>query len=729
MFQDRRMTKADLLRAAMVPVLVLTAIGLAPPVAAQGVATLEEVIVTAERRERNLQQVPISITALTGDDLDASVVENTIDLQYRTPGFVFKTNSIWGQPYIRGVGSDLITAGADPAVATFVDGVYQSRAYSALQDFFDVDRVEVVKGPQGTLYGRNATAGAINIISNEPQPEFGARGDILFGNYSKFRLRGLVNIPLVEDRVYFRASAMSSNRDGFTHNSFLGTDIDDEDYWAVRGQVKILASENVEIMLSGDFAKERSSRAAAPHPDPVNGINLAFAFGGTSPADPREITHDFLNFQNVDAWGLSAKIVWDAGPVTVTSITAYRDTEMALGLDLDSTEIALVINEPFGTSETFTQELQISSTGESRLEWLMGAFYLSEDAFQQLNVGFPLFAALNQPTGDIDTEAYALFGQATYSLDEKWSLTAGLRYSHESKDEVLVQIFSDDFGLITGIPGGFRVELEDSQTWDAWTPRFVVNYQATDDVMVYLSATRGFKAGGYNTDGPQDPFNPEFIWSYEAGFKSMLAGGRARFNAAAFYYDYTDIQLLTIPDGAPPGTFPSVINVPKARVMGLEAELFMRLTENFEFSTAALLSDAEFREFIAIDPNNPQLGEVDRQGAQMPQAPDFSITVAAEYDWAAWDAGRLTLRGEFRYQSMIFFNTFQDPVVSQDGYSLFNARLAFESANGRWSASVFVKNLTDKLYTQTKIRQDPIVGNLRFWGAPRTFGVQLGMRY
>jgi iron complex outermembrane receptor protein len=246
--------------------------------------------------------------------------------------------------------------------------------------------------------------------------------------------------------------------------------------------------------------------------------------------------------------------------------------------------------------------------------------------------------------------------------------------------------------------------------------------------MAYLSIGNGYKAGGFNSNTLQSSFDEEDLWAYEIGLKSSYLDGRMRLNLAGFFYDYDDIQLLTLPPGAVVGTFPVVINAAEASYRGLEIDFQARPTANATINLSVAWLDAEFDRFVALDPNNPQNGEVDRAGARLQQAPEFSATARAQYTWNLHGIGDLSLSGEYAYQSKIFFNTFQDDVVSQSGYSLVNARLQLESMNKRWFVALWGKNLTDTLYAHTKIRQDPLVGNLRFWGEPRTYGLQFGIR-
>jgi iron complex outermembrane receptor protein len=688
---------------------------------------LEEVIVTAERREVDIQKTPLSIVALSGDDLDSSTIQSTIDLQYRTTGFVFKTNTVLGQPYIRGVGSDIISAAADASVATFVDDVYQTRATASIVEFYDLDRVELIKGPQSTLFGRNVTGGAVRLFSKRPQPEFEASGDLLYGNYDRLRLRGMVNVPLAGDKAIVRLSGIKAQRDGYTDNVLTGRDLDNEDFWSARAQLLLAPSEDLELLVMADYTDEDSTRTLGNYPSTDCCVNLGILFGGIVPDDPREVTHDVDDFAKAEARGVSGKITWDAGPVTVTSITAYRKTEFEEALDLDATNVPAVSNSPEEESKTFTQDIQLASNGDDRFQWVAGVFYLDEAAFQQLDIQLPIFSAYSRPAGDIDTEAYAVYGQGSYDLTDRWRMTLGLRYSHEERSQDFTQTISDPLGAVTGVPGTVELASSDADEWDSWTPKLGVEWFGSDDLMVYGSIAKGFKAGGLNSNALQPAFDPESLWAYEVGFKSTVWDGRARFNMSAFWYDYSDIQLLTLAPDAPVGAFPIVVNAAEATIKGIEADVTAQLTRGFSVDAAVTLLNAEYDEFTSIDPNRPA-DDPDREGDPLQQAPETSTNLGLQYDWDFARGARLTARAEWRYVSEVFFNAFSDPVVRQGGYSLYNARIGYEAPDNRWYVAIFGRNLGDKLYAQTKVRQDPLVGNLNVWGAPRTYGIEIGAR-
>ena len=709
---------------------LLLCAGLAASASAATETILEEVIVTAERRAASLQDVPIAITAFSAEQLDQSGLQTTVDLQYRTPGLVFTTNAALGQPYIRGIGTDIINVGTDPSVAVHVDGVYQTRATASIQDMFDIDRVEVVRGPQGTLYGRNATGGAINVLTREPSRELQAAIDLLYGNYDKTRARGMINLPIVDDRILLRASAFVSRRDGYTHDVLRDLRVDDEDIWAARGKLRLNLTDALNLTLSADHSKERSTRNLAPKVNPNLPSPARDLFGAVISQDPRIVQYDHELHTNIDHTALGAALEWDLGGAIFKSISGYTDSRNDIELDIDATEVDFTWDIENEEDSAFSQELQLVSNGEGRLEWVLGAFYLHEKAGQHLQIFIsPLAANIDYPVEN-RVDAWALFGQGSFDLTQRLRLTAGLRYSHEKKDADFLNVVTDPFGLLTGVPGGgvFRTAFAPGKDWQAWTPKFGIDYSVSDDVLLYASVTRGFKSGGFNLLGGGEQFEPEYIWSFEGGFKSTLLDQRLRLNMTAFYYDYSDLQVNRF-NPATGGATTTVTNAAAAKVKGIEAEVQALLMRGLELDLGVAALDATYEDFLSANPDAPDpFLERDLSGNTLPRSPGLTVSAGLQYAWPVSDRGTLTLRGEARYQSHIWFDQFNSSDVEEGAYTLLNAFATFASADEHWRVQLYGRNLSDKLYRQSVIRATSLIGTLDFWGAPRTYGIELGYR-
>ena len=691
--------------------------------AAQGeetALTLPTVLVTPEWESIDLQHTPKTIDHHGGRALDVAGVHDTIDLQYRTPGFVFKTNSVLGQPYLRGVGSDFISAGAESSVATFVDGVYMPRAYDTIVDLYDVERVEVIKGPQGVHLGRNVVGGAVSIHTRDPEPYPSVYADVLLGNYDNRRVRGAVNVPLGSPALVLRLAGTTATRDGYMDNVFLGTKVNDEDYYALRGKLLYEPTPNLSLLFAAEYHNEDSTRALGSQPDPTVGRNGGIEMDGVVPDDPWQITENVPASIDLESERYSLRLDWQRGDVRLLSTTAWLRTETMLALDLDGTDADYSANYPSGRSETLTQEIRLSSPQERRGAWVAGLFLLDERAFQALDSRLPQTETRNVPAGDVDTLSYAAFAQYAWRIDAAWRVRAGLRYSRDERELDLVRTVTIGSDVTV-------TEQHERRHWQAWTPELGIEYAPRPGRFYYATVSRGYKAGGFNTSTIQAPFDPEFLWAYEAGVKASWPARALRANAAAFYYDYSDMQLNTPPGDAPPGTFPRVINAAESTLYGLDLELLWQARSDLELSLRAMLLDARFDDFVSFDPNNPDV-DPDRADGRLPQAPELSYNLGAWYSHPLAQ-GTLRFGAEYRYQSPIYFNIYQDPALRQGGYGLVNATVTFESRDERWYAELYGRNLTDELYQQTILRNDPLTGTKRFWGAPRIFGLRVGYRW
>jgi len=664
--------------------------------------TDDELIVTAERRAANVQRVPITISTFNSEALEAQGIDNTADLQLRTPGFLMSSNVVFGQPYLRGIGNSTLTIGSDSSVALHVDGVYMTRPAAAFQELFDVERVEVLKGPQGTLYGRNATGGVINIITAAPSDEFTARGELTLGNYNRVTAGGTISGPL-GDSVSGRLTVMTSERDGYVDNLFDGSQLESENYDAVRAVLRFEPTENLTITLAGDSLSERSTRGHGLRSE----ITGAGSAGYTVPPEPHDVRKNYPARTEVDMAGLSARVEWDLGNVRLTSLTAQRHSDFDLALDLDLSNNAHSYVDPeTEKSDTFTQEVSIASDGGGRVDWIAGLFYLNEDAETLFNIFLP--GVNTRPNGFNETSAWAVFGQASIWATDTLRLTLGGRYSDETKEG----------RVITNFPAPTQTNVGEA-SWDAFTPRVSIDYFPSEDTMFYLSATRGFKSGGFNATARGLPrFNPEYVWSYEAGVKTTMADGRLRTNFSVFHYDYEDLQVRALVSG--------VTNAAAASVDGAEFELLYRPTDQTTFNLGVAYIDATFENFPTT---NPDVGPapINLSGNRLPRAPEFQIVAGVQHEFDL-GPGALTLRGDWQYQSETFFDEFNDPTRSQDGFSTLAARAAYSPHEANWSLALWGRNLTDEDYRTNALRAAGTYGTALHYGPPMMYGVTLSVR-
>ncbi|MFQ5609629.1 MAG: TonB-dependent receptor domain-containing protein, partial [Woeseiaceae bacterium] len=576
------------------------------PQAAGSGSLLEELVVTAQKREESLQRTPISMAAFTSDQLEKASIVDLYDVAIQTPGMILN-KEIVGKIYIRGIGAENLTIGGDPGVAVHADGAYIARTSAANFDLYDIERVEVLRGPQGTLYGRNATGGTINIISKAPTPELEGSVLVEYGDFDQIRVGGVLSGPLAGERVLARAAVVKSDRDGFTPNILTGEDLDDEDLLMGRLRLRFLPTDAVTIDLIADFSQDDGSPAPFKQlefSDLCEGPN-----GANDPPGLRPVSQESPVMEKQDQFGITAAIDWKLEGLTFTSVTSYRDTEFEAIFDGDAVDITFQNFEDFDDTQQFSQEFRLASDSDERWSWILGAYYFNDDGDTRIFIPIPGFGFDILHLASISTDAFAVFGQATYNASERLALTVGLRYNSEDKEATQ---FSD-FGFMPPLNQNLN---EDS---DELTPKFGIEYYASDNVMLYASATRGFKSGGFTFNGFQSNFEPEFVWAYETGIKSRLAGGAVILNGSVFYYDYTDLQVSKLENNA--GV---ITNAADATIFGGEIELLAQPVDNWRVNAGLSLLNAEFDEFLTEDPSNPQLGTIDLNGNNLPRSPDFS---------------------------------------------------------------------------------------------------------
>lgn len=661
---------------------------------------LDEIIVTAEKREESLQKVPVSITAMTGEALAATGISNVEDLQFFVPG-VSITNDSMAIINIRGIGTSAFGVATDPSTTVHYDGVYIARPTTSYQDLFDVERIEVLRGPQGVLFGRNSAGGTLNIISKMPTADLSGTLGLTLGNYGKRTLSGTIAGPL-SDRAGLRVTLLGNERDGIYRDAVTRRRYQNEGNLAGRLTLALDPADNLEIVLRADASRDRETGYPSIRGSYPPGFAAA---GATIPTRRNEIALDTVPRYDVDAWGVSSTVSFDAGPVKLKSISALRKSKVAQVLDVDATDLFLRNIEFFERSRSITQELQLMNIGDGKLRWILGAFYLNEKGSDEIRILEP-GRRLAIPESNT-TNAFAVFGQASYELVDRLKVTAGLRYSYEKKD-FAYRVLSNSAQVDSAQP---------SASWTAWTPKFGVDYELSDDIMAYASATRGFKSGGFQL-GDGKPFLPEYLWSYEIGLKSTLLDRRLRANLSAFYYDYTNLQVVQYINGVA-----STTNAGQATIKGFEAEIMARPTERFTLTSTLAWLDARYD--VYFDQGNSL------KGNRLPNAPKWNITLGGEYKLPIGTRGDLVLRTDLAWRDKVFFKPNNDARYAGDSSMLINGRIAWQPANEHWELAAYGRNLTNERYASYKaVGTDPTgVSNpdlpLTVYGEPRQYGVQL----
>ncbi len=705
-----------------------TALAILPQAAEAQSIRLEEIVVTARRMEENLQRTPVAVTAVVSEMLDNMSITNISQLDHIAPNLQYSPgysgSSSAANFFIRGIGQGDFVATADPGVSLYLDGVYISRTVGAALDAADVERVEILKGPQGTLFGKNTIGGAISVVTKRPGKEPGGYVEGTLGNYNRMDGRFAANVP-ISDTLFGKISGVTRNNDGFARRVLDGVRLGDDN--DVGGRVQLLWAPNdaFDILLTADGTRRRAHIAAHSNttlvPSPtgdyftlLTGLDV-MDFPGSS--DPRKInTTSVRPTDRLDVSGFSAEINYDFGWASLKSITAYRKLKNETAADFDGTLALYNDQEVHLKQDQFTQEFQLSGRTDN-LKWIIGAYYLKEDVDQIIdNYYFAYYEELpygtaRRTTLALETENVALFGQASYNVTDRLSLTAGLRWTDEKKEASITAPFQ--------IPG--------EASWDNVSPRFGIEFQATDDMLLYASATRGFKSGSFNgrpdTAGQFNAYDPEKVWSYELGLKSQWFDNRLRLNIAGFVTRYTGIQILTGAFDNEGNFYFPVDNAGNAELKGFELEFQARPMEMLRLYGSLGYTDEKWTYISPIAFVTPE--------TRLPSLSHWNANIGAEVDLPLAGFGSLIVGGDYSYRSGYYQTTINSPLEYEDGYSLVNAYVIIEPESQKWQLKFWGKNLTDAEYVAWA--QDlVIIGDSHattWFGRPREYGVTLRVNF
>jgi iron complex outermembrane recepter protein len=668
----------------------------------------------------DIQSTPIAITVLPARTIEQLGVERVEGLAGLVPT-VTVSQSPAGTPLvtIRGIGSNSAVAGADPSSTIHLDGVYIARSAMSSMDLLDVERIEVLRGPQGTLYGRNSVGGTINIVTRPPTNALETSVRLTAGNYDKLRAEGAVRGPLVKNKVMGGFAFLRGTRDGFVRDlDHPDHSLGSEDTWAGRGQLRVVLGMHGELLLSGDYG--RFDGVPLPYAKPI-AAKPGFIFDSPDSLWAVRTSH-LASGKNIQQ-GASAKLaVRLKGTTTVTSLTAYRKSDTHFFFDPDATELLVATTDAPGVQRQVSQELTLAQR-TPRLTWIAGVFWFDDNDDAQIEITQYGPRIQIRPFSTVDARAWALFSQATCSLSSRVSLTGGVRYSDEQKDIHNVGgVYRLDTAVLAN-PASFY-DFVDRAIYDAWTPKASVQFQASRETFVYFSAARGFKSGGLNVTAttPGGAFRPEFAWSYEGGLKRTMADGRVYVNTAVFYNDHKDLQVQTF---LRPGVV-HISNAASATITGLELEATAAVRRSLHLAGQVSWLDATYDRYLATGP-----GDVtgDAAGHRLSNAPEWSGSVSAVYELTTGRAGTASLRGDVSWQGRVFFTPFNTPIETQPSYGLVHLRAGFEPRSHRWEVAVYARNLGNEAYITGAMA--PNVGfpaSVGHPAEPRQWGTQFTVR-
>ncbi len=730
---------------------------------------LDDIIVTARRRAEAAQSVPIAVTIFNADAITERSARTIGDLADFTPNLTRTAGPTGGNDaffFLRGIGQVDSNPANDPGVGVYIDGVYLARLQGASLETPDIARVEVLRGPQGTLFGRNTIGGALNITSKDPGDRLSFEGRITGGRRDRIDGYAAVDLPVGDD-FGVRFSLSSRNQDGFGKNVYTGDTFGDVEN--LGGRIKaVYASGTSKITFAADYLRARGGSAhtiltgfdpaggaVIPGASPL-GVPFPFDLGADRSTDIDKNYQSIEPRSDLDNWGASLTGDWTLKDVDVQLILAYRRTDQFVNNDFDGTGYRFYDNFFDTQSDQFSAELHLSGQSfDDRLTWLVGAYAFHEKIDHNnaiclgTNLGAPFNAVRNQGGCIRNNQQFqlsvanaAVFGQASFKLTPELSLTAGGRYTFERKRQSFDFFLDNSAGVFNffGIPPlAFIPTLSPSNpflgvpttygaSFDRFTPKAGIEYQATDDVLLYGSWSRGFKSGGFN--GRPSPnasggfnriesFGPETLEAFEIGLKSEFFERRVRLNLAAFTSNYKGIQLLVLDPGS--GFFNNQ-NAGRARINGFEAELTARPIPALTFYGNLGYTDAKYK---SVNPLALGIGIDD----ELPATPKWNWSAGGSYTFDIAGGG-LELRADYTHRSSVYYGAENNPLEFQGGYGLLNLRVEWTDASDRFSLAAFGTNVTDKRYRSSAQDVRSALGvAFATVGAPAEWGVEAGFRF
>jgi len=747
---------------------------------------IEEITVTAQKREESLQDIPIAVTAIAGGELEELDVQSLQDVGNRTPGMVFAAFSV-GQPEIaiRGIGTKEDGASASDSTVVSIDGVYIAARTAQVFDIFDLERVEILRGPQGTLYGKNAIAGSINFVTTTPTEETRIKLRQTVGNYDRFDTGGLISGQIAEN-LYGKFSFSRRKHDGYLRNVLeswtdpvTGMEMDNPEFGERQGEVNTFAwraalrwlpSERLELILGADGADDTigtSNREPVGSAGPLHDCGCASdpvavneALGGAG--DPWSTLNNTEGYTERDVYGISLTANYELDFATFTSITAFRESDFDWLEDSEGLPPSSVFGDLTGSSgnpgialtapaesgfafdvddaavekaEQWVQEFRLTSPGDTDLRWVAGVFYSNEEIDRTESFFFPSLGGPGLEASDMasiqgnKTNSFAGYGQATYDLTTDLSATVGARYSYEKKKMNAAAEVSSGLGLLLQDFGPVSAQ----KSWNNVSWRAALDWRATENILAYAGVSTGFKSGGFTgsastAERATTPFDPEKATNFEVGIKSDLFQRRARVNLTAFYTDYKNLQVTRFfqPVGSGFGEFITE-NAGKAEIYGFEAEFQVRPMEGLDLGGSYAYLSAKYKEFTGTPSITDPTATF--EGNRLRQAPKNMLNLYSRYEWSLGNVGNMYARVDFRYQSLSYYDPDENPIATIPSYEIWDARLAYTSPDDRWELAAWIKNIGSEKYRTHVFTQRG--GRIAFatFGDPETYGLTLTFNY
>lgn len=780
--ENGRFKRLVLCQAVLAAAVIQAPVGLA----AESTMALEEVTVTARRRTESLQDTPISVTAFSAEGLESRGIYNISQISYFTPNLTFQNNPSFGGAsnaaaiYIRGVGQKEFVPTTDPGVGLYVDGVYVARSVGAIMNLVDVEQVEVLRGPQGTLFGRNTIGGAVSITTKKPSDQLSGDVSVKLGSDDRLDVKGAINLPFTDS--FFGSLAIGSfQQDGYVERP-NGSDLGDDDTLTGRLALRWLATEDLEINFSAEATRDRENGSPMvleginlgnpidPNTPPfavIHNIGANLAAGG--PPQPCANPGNTINldvpgcydyryagrddetfgtnesYSESDLWAASLHIDWLLSDrLSFKSITAVRDLDSEFARDGDQSPMVITHYHDTLDQEQFSQEFQLLGNAfNGDLQWIAGLYYFDESGDNENTLDFT--PSYFRSGGEYDNTSAAVFLQGSYDFSERWSMTLGVRYTDEEKKFLPDQIIYENKFAGTGtdldapfLQAGTRVLPYVTKTldYDETTPLANLTYRANDDLMLYGTYSEGFKSGGFSQRvfppivagytapaGTPDEdliptYDPEYATSYELGFKYNGLDNRLRLNGAVFYTEYDDLQIQVFTSVAP-----VTKNAASAELQGFELELQAVPVDNLYLEASVGYIDASYDD---LDEEETLVSK----SSDLERIPEWTASAALSYEFGLGDKGVLTPRLDWIYSDSYFNDTFNTPEIAQeDDYHVWNFNLTWDDAGDNWQLMAGVINLADEQYVQTGVYGDAFQAYERMYNRGRQWFASARYRF
>lgn len=715
------------------------------------------VIITAQKRSENIQEVPVAVTAISGDALQDLGVTDVLDLNALSPSLQVKTDDNAANPkiFIRGIGLNDFNPNTASAVAIYSDGVYVGSPLAQMGQFFDLERIEVLRGPQGTLYGRNTTGGAINVISRKPGDVLEGNAYVEYGSFNSLTAEAGVGGPIQDGVLGYRVAGTYVTNDGYTLNRLTGNRGNDVDRGSARFTLSWTPSDSFDGLFQLRYGRSNGGSiwaynrsllpqtAAATGPDGfcapgfyTSGECTDLAGYANTSSNLYQGDYHLEGKDEVETYGASATLTWDLGAMSLVSVTGYDNADRDDVEDTDAGPTDIITARYRAKQWAASQELRLQSNGDNTLDWVLG-IYLARDELDT-NSYYDVFRVANSgdPDTDLpqgigvfgwpftqDTDSYAVFGQVDYDLTDRLTATVGLRYSADDKTFHYDSTYASDPGDPT-----FNIfpTVDASRTFDSVSGRLGLKYAVNDDINIYATYNRGYKSGGFFSAQTTDPasllpYDDEIVDAYEIGLKSQLLNGLVTVNLAAFTYDYQDMQVYTlVVDPNTNLTVQNFTNASNAKVSGLEAEVSSSPIDGLDLSLGASFLDATYEDF--------QSAGDDYSGNQLPNAPEVSITASGRYAWAMFE-GEASVQADVSYRSKVYYDTRNVERLSDGERTFVNLRAGWKPAGDNWELGVFGRNVFDETNISDIIPIEGLGFDLFSMGARPTFGAFLRYDY